>query len=106
MALEACLKSEGYEVVAAKDAAEALMRLAEVVPDIIVSDVRMPGTEGDALARHLRPSPRTTLVPIVFLTARDSVADRIKGFKSGVDAYLTKPFENGELVAVIASILE
>jgi DNA-binding NarL/FixJ family response regulator len=106
MALEACLRSEGYEVVAAKDAAEALVRLAEAVPDIIVSDVRMPGTDGFALARHLRAAPRTKLVPIVFLTARDSVADRIEGFKSGVDAYLTKPFEYGELTAVIASILE
>ncbi len=106
MALEACLKAEGYEVVSAKDAAEALMRLAEAVPDIIVSDVRMPGTDGFALARHLRAAPRTKLVPIVFLTARDSVADRIEGFRSGVDAYLTKPFEYGELIAVVASILE
>jgi DNA-binding NarL/FixJ family response regulator len=106
IALEACLRAEGYEVVAASDAAEALMRLTEAVPDLIVSDIRMPGTDGFALARHLRASPRTKLVPIVFLTARDSVADRIEGFKSGVDAYLTKPFEYRELVAVVASILE
>jgi DNA-binding NarL/FixJ family response regulator len=106
MALEACLRSAGYEVVPAKDAGEALLRLAEGVPDLIVSDVRMPGTDGYALARHLRASPRTNLVPIVFLTAKDAVADRVEGFKSGVDAYLTKPFESAELLAVVASILE
>ena len=106
MAVEACLRADGYEVVTAKDAAEALMRLAEALPDIIVSDVRMPGTDGYALARHLRASPRTKLVPIVFLTAKDSVADRVEGFRSGVDAYLTKPFESAELLAVVASILE
>ncbi len=106
MAVEACLRAEGYEVVTARDAAEALVRLAEAVPDIIVSDVRMPGTDGFTLARHLRASARTKLVPIVFLTARDSLAERIEGFKSGVDAYMTKPFENDELVAILASILE
>ena len=106
MALEACLRADGYEVVAAKDAAEALARLAEGIPDIIVSDIRMPGTDGYALARHLRASPRTSLVPIVFLTAKDSLAERVEGFKSGVDAYLTKPFEYAELLAVLAGILE
>jgi DNA-binding NarL/FixJ family response regulator len=106
MALEASLRAEGYEVIAAKDAAQALALIAESVPDIIVSDVRMPGTDGYALARRLRASPRTRLLPIVFLTAKDTVADRIEGFKSGVDAYMTKPFENAELLAVVASILE
>jgi DNA-binding NarL/FixJ family response regulator len=106
MALEACLRVEGYEVVTARDASEALMRLAEAVPDIIVSDVRMPGMDGFALARRLRASPRTTLVPVVFLTAKDSLADRIEGFESGVDAYLTKPFEMAELLAILAGILE
>ncbi len=106
MAVEACLRAESYEVIASRSASEALAVLAESVPDIIVSDVRMPGMDGYALARHLRASPRTMLVPIVFLTAKDAVDDRIEGFRSGVDAYLTKPFETAELLAIVASILE
>jgi DNA-binding NarL/FixJ family response regulator len=106
LALEACLRAEGYEVVASRSAPEALARLAAALPDIIVSDVRMPGMDGHALVRHLRASPRTKLIPIVFLTVMDSLADRVEGFKTGVDAYLTKPFENAELLAVVANILE
>jgi DNA-binding NarL/FixJ family response regulator len=65
----------------------------------------MPRMDGYALARQLRSHPRTDLIPIVFLTAKDESADRIAGFRSGVDAYLTKPFEPDELVAVVANIL-
>jgi DNA-binding NarL/FixJ family response regulator len=106
LALEACLRAEGYDVVMASTAAEALRGIAEAIPDIIVSDIRMPGMDGYALARHLRASPRTKLVPIVFLTAKDALEDRLEGLKTGVDAYLTKPFENAELLAIVANILE
>lgn len=105
-AVGACLRGEGFDVMTARSGAEALMRLAQTVPDLIVSDIRMPGMDGYGLARHLRESSRTALVPIVFLTAKDQTADRIEGFRAGVDAYLTKPFEPDELVAVINSILK
>ena len=62
--------------------------------------------DGHELARHLRASPRTDLIPIIFLTALGDTADRIAGFRTGVDAYLTKPFQPEELFAVIASILD
>ena len=104
-AVAACLRAEGYEVTTARSGAEALVRLAETVPDLIVSDIRMPGMDGYQLARQLRASSRTSLVPVVFLTAKDETSDRVEGFRSGVDAYLTKPFEPDELVAVIAGIL-
>lgn len=104
-AVAVCLRGEGYEVVTARTGAEALVRLAESVPDLIVSDIRMPGMDGYQLARHIHAAPRTALVPIVFLTAKDETSDRIEGFRAGVDAYLTKPFEPDELVAVITSIL-
>jgi DNA-binding NarL/FixJ family response regulator len=81
------------------------MQLAEAVPDLIISDIRMPGMDGYKLARQLRGSPRTALVPIVFLTAKDETADRIEGFRAGIDAYLTKPFEPDELIAVVNGIL-
>ena len=106
VAVGACLRGEGFDVVTARSGAEALVRVAETVPDLIVSDVRMPGMDGYQLARQLRSSPRTALTPVVFLTAKDETSDRIEGFRAGVDAYLTKPFEPDELVAVIRSILE
>jgi DNA-binding NarL/FixJ family response regulator len=106
VAVGACLRGEGFDVVTARGGAEALVRVAETVPDLIVSDVRMPGMDGYQLARQLRSSPRTALTPVVFLTAKDETSDRIEGFRAGVDAYLTKPFEPDELVAVIRSILD
>jgi DNA-binding NarL/FixJ family response regulator len=104
-AVAACLKAEAYEVSTARSGHEALMQLAEMVPDLIISDIRMPGMDGFKLARQLRGAPRTALVPIVFLTAKDETADRIEGFRAGVDAYLTKPFEPDELIAVVNGIL-
>jgi len=105
-AVAACLKAEAYEVSTARSGHEALMQLAESIPDLIISDIRMPGMDGYKLARQLRGSPRTALVPIVFLTAKDETADRIEGFRAGVDAYLTKPFEPEELIAVVNAILQ
>lgn len=105
-AVTACLRGEGYEVDAVRSGEEALVHVAQSLPDLIVSDIRMPRMDGYALARQLRMSPRTDLIPIIFLTAKEETADRIAGFRSGVDAYLTKPFEPNELLAVIANILK
>lgn len=104
-AVAACLKAENYEVSTARSGHEALMQLAEAVPDLIISDIRMPGMDGYKLARQLRGAPRTALVPIIFLTAKDETTDRIEGFRAGIDAYLTKPFEPAELIAVVNGIL-
>jgi DNA-binding NarL/FixJ family response regulator len=104
-AVAAALRAEGYEVVTARNGREALVRVAESVPDLVISDIRMPGMDGYQIAGHLRSSQRTALVPIIFLTAKDETADRVAGFRSGVDAYITKPFEPDELLAVIQSIL-
>jgi DNA-binding NarL/FixJ family response regulator len=104
-ALAVDLKGEGYDVITARSGGEALVMVAQKLPDLIVSDIRMPGMDGYELARRLRQNQSTALVPIVFLTAKDTTADRIEGFRTGIDAYLTKPFEPDELLAVIASIL-
>ncbi len=104
-AVAACLRGEGYEVETARSGEEALVQIAQRLPDLIVSDIRMPRMDGYALARQLRNNPRTHLIPIVFLTAKDESSERIAGIRSGVDAYLTKPFEPDELVAVIGNIL-
>jgi len=106
LAVSETLRAEGYEVVTARRASEAMVQVAESLPDLIISDIRMPGMDGYALARNLRSNPRTRLIPIVFLTAKDDLADRITGFRTGVDAYITKPFESEELVVIIKNILE
>jgi len=99
------LRGEGYQVMTVRNGAEALIAIAQKSPDLIISDIRMPGIDGYELARRLRRNESTTLIPIVFLTAKDTTSDRIEGFRTGVDAYLTKPFEPDELLAVVASIL-
>ncbi len=87
------LRGEGYDVMTARSGSEALITVAQKTPDLIVSDIRMPGMDGYELARRLRQNQSTALIPIVFLTAKDTTADRIEGFRTGIDAYLTKPFE-------------
>lgn len=106
LAVSETLRAEGYEVLTARRGAEAMVRVAESLPDLIISDIRMPGMDGYALVRNLRSAPRSRLIPIIFLTAKDETADRITGFRTGVDAYVTKPFEPEELVAIVKSILE
>jgi len=104
-ALEALLAGEGFEVTTARSGAEAMVKLAQSVPDLIISDIRMPGINGYEFARQLRESSRTALIPIIFLTAKGESGDRIEGFRAGVDAYFTKPFIPGELLAVVKNIL-
>jgi DNA-binding NarL/FixJ family response regulator len=105
-AVAASLTAEGFEVATAQTVEEALVTMAQTVPDLLISDIRMPGKDGYALVRQLRSSPRTQLIPVVLLTAKDQTVDRIAGFRAGVDAYVTKPFEPEELLAIIDSILE
>ena len=106
LAVSETLRAEGYNVLTARRAADALVRVAESLPDLIISDIRMPGMDGYQFVGKLRSNARTRLVPIVFLTAKDETTDRIAGFRTGVDAYITKPFEPDELVAVVSAILE
>jgi DNA-binding NarL/FixJ family response regulator len=100
------LKCEGFEIDVARSGIEGLVLLAQRLPDLIISDIRMPGIDGYEFARRLRRNESTCLIPIIFLTAKDSKRDRIEGFRTGVDAYLTKPFEPDELLSIIASILQ
>lgn len=104
-AVAVTLREEGYDVTTARSGVEALLRINEAIPDLIISDIRMPGMDGHQLARAVRSSDRTALIPIIFLTAKDERRDRIAGIRSGVDAYLTKPFDPEELIAIVVNIL-
>ncbi|CCG41470.1 response regulator [Magnetospirillum molischianum] len=97
------LTENGYLVVTAADAAEARARMAGLAFDLIVLDVMMPGEDGMSLTRSLRAVGDR--VPILLLTARGEVDDRIRGLEAGADDYLSKPFEPRELLLRVGSIL-
>lgn len=94
-----------YRVVEAADGAEGLAVARQLVPDLVVSDVMMPGLDGNALFRSLREDPELELVPVVLLTAKASAESRIQGLRDGVDDYLVKPFDPRELKARVDNLI-
>jgi two-component system, OmpR family, response regulator len=101
--LATSLRFAGFEVHVAADGATALKQAAEHDPDLVVLDVMLPDMDGFTVTRKLRGSGR--LLPIVFVTARDSLEDKIKGLTVGGDDYVTKPFSLEEVVARIRAVL-
>ncbi|MFI5915420.1 response regulator transcription factor [Dactylosporangium sp. NPDC051541] len=101
--LSATLRLTGFEVRVATGGNEALAAAAEYAPDLVVLDVMMPDLDGFEVAQRLRNSGRP--VPVLFLTARDSVEDRISGLTVGADDYVAKPFSLEEVVLRIRAIL-
>ncbi len=96
------LEGEGYRVVAVEDGPSALTAFAEHLPDLVLLDIMLPGLDGFAVCRELR---RTSLVPIIMLTARSSTVDVVVGLESGADDYVIKPFEFPELNARVRSVM-
>ena len=101
--LRRILAYEGYSVTIAASGNEALNRSLEHPPDLIVLDIMLPGLDGLEVAQRLRAAGDN--VPILMLTARDAVADRVKGLETGADDYLVKPFAPEELVARVKALL-
>ena len=101
--LERTLAAEGYDVSAAADGGSALAQVERSLPDVIVLDVAMPGMDGLAVTRRLRG--KGLQVPILLLTARDALHERVAGLDAGADDYLVKPFEVEELTARIRALL-
>src|SRR5262249_60396082 len=102
-AVRRALRLEGYEVELAGDGAEALAQLAGRRADLVVLDVLMPVVDGITVCRRLREGGDRT--PILMLTARDAVSDRVVGLDAGADDYLTKPFALEELLARVRALL-
>ena len=102
-ALERILAFEGYAVTAVNDGAAALAAIDEAKPDAIVLDVMMPLVDGFSVCRRLRA--RGDRTPVLMLTARDDVSDRVEGLDAGADDYLPKPFALDELLARIRALL-
>lgn len=104
--VRAGLEAQGIDVVTAEDGYAALDRLSAAVPDVIVSDVNMPGMDGFTLVSRLRAEPATRSVPLVFLTSRGEQADVLQGLRLGADDYVRKPFDLGEVVARVVAKLD
>ena len=101
--LRRILAYEGYSVAVAASGDIALARTLEHAPDLIILDIMLPGINGLEVAQRLRTAGDT--VPILMLTARDTVADRVKGLEIGADDYLVKPFAHEELLARVKAML-
>ena len=97
------LRYEGFEVRTAADGAGALAAVRDLAPDLVVLDVMLPDTDGFELQARIRGDGRH--VPVLFLTARDAVEDRVRGLTLGADDYMTKPFSLEELVARVHAVL-
>jgi len=101
--LDRTLSAEGYAVATAADGGEALAAVERSTPDLVVLDVGLPGVDGLSVSRRLRA--KGLAVPVLLLTARDSVPDRVAGLDAGADDYLVKPFATEELLARIRALL-
>jgi two-component system response regulator MprA len=102
-ALRRALALAGYEVDTAAGGEPGLARIAEQPPDVVVLDIGMPGLDGLAVCRRLRAGANR--VPVLMLTARDAIEDRIDGLDAGADDYLVKPFDVGELKARLRALV-
>jgi two-component system response regulator MprA len=97
------LEAEGYAVAMAADGGSALVEIERAAPDLVLLDVSMPGLDGLGVTRRLRG--KGDALPVLLLTARDAVADRVAGLDSGADDYLVKPFATAELLARVRALL-
>jgi two-component system response regulator MprA len=100
--LTRAVKAAGHEVLIARTGAEALRTFLAVPPDVVILDIGLPDSDGRDVCLALRAGGLTA--PVLFLTARDGVHDKVAGFESGADDYLTKPFELPELLARLAAL--
>lgn len=106
VALEFLMQQQGFETATAYDGEEALTQARAFRPDLIVLDVMMPKADGFEVAHAIRREDTLEGVKIVFLTAKGTSRDKVNGYDAGGDVYLTKPFDNNELLDLINEMLE
>ncbi|NEO01413.1 MAG: response regulator, partial [Moorea sp. SIO3I7] len=105
-AVKEYLAEFGFTVDVASNANDAWQMLQQSTPELVISDIMMPKVDGYQFLQQLRDDPRFKALPVVFLTARGMTSDRIQGYQAGCDAYLPKPFDPDELVAIVQNLLE
>lgn len=99
------LNSSGFRISVAKSGESALVKVQEALPDIILLDVLMPGIDGFETCRHLKGNPKTYGIPVIFLSASNEAADKVKAFNAGGIDYITKPFQTQEVLARVKNQL-
>ncbi|NLJ36667.1 MAG: response regulator [candidate division WS1 bacterium] len=104
--VEVNLARAGYEVVTAYDGVEALEKVEQEVPDMVVLDVMMPRMDGFEVLKNLQADAKYKDIPVIMLTAKAQDADIFKGWQSGVSSYLTKPFNPKELLVFVQRIFQ
>lgn len=102
--LESILEGQGYELIMAENGTQAIEKAKQVLPDVILLDVMMPGMDGFEVCKRLRTDPLLAEVPIIFLTALDDRKSLLNGLEAGADDYLTKPYDRFELRARLVGI--
>lgn len=105
-ALDFLVRNEGYQVFTASNGEQALALAQEHLPRLIVLDVMMPGLDGFQTALRIRANPQLEDCRIIFLTAKGAAQDRRQGYDSGAEIYVTKPFDNEQLVNAINEMIE
>ncbi len=98
------LKESGYSVINASDAKEALDKASQLKPDVVITDVVMPGMSGFELCRSLKKNPGTEKLPIIVCSSKNQELDRLWAMKQGADAYVTKPFNRDDIVKAVKSV--
>ncbi|MCB0584523.1 MAG: response regulator [Phaeodactylibacter sp.] len=106
IALEFLVKKEGYQAFKAENGEQALKAMASHQPHIVLLDVMMPEMDGFEVARTIRSNPEYDNTRIIFLTAKGTQEDRFKGYATGGEVYITKPFDNDELINTINEVVE
>ena len=104
--LTVTLRRAGYEVASAADGIEAIEAITRQAPDLVLLDVLMPRADGLETLKRIREHPPTAQVPVIMLTARSRLTDKMKGFEGGADDYVAKPFEPAEILARVAAQLK
>ncbi len=99
------LGKQGYKVSSASSGEEGFDRITRQDFDLVILDLMLPGMQGEELCRLIRSNPKTESMPVIMLTARGEVGDRVRGLESGADDYLAKPFSPKELVARVQALL-
>jgi two-component system alkaline phosphatase synthesis response regulator PhoP len=105
LSLKIALEAEGYNVSEAKDGYEAIEKVYSEIPDVILLDLMIPEMDGFEVCKHLKLDPMYSHIPIIMLTARGQVTDKVEGIELGADDYVTKPFNLKELKARIKMVL-
>lgn len=98
------LRESGYKVITATNGKEALEKISQQKPDVVITDVVMPDMNGFEMCRSLKKNPDTKDLPVIACTSKNQELDRLWGMKQGVDIYLTKPYTKEEIIRAVKSV--